>query len=160
LEPELKIHILYEQLFRVSITTLASFELLRQIHILETYILTLNLLHFEVPITIKLFGLGSTVDENYFSLLEVFLSYNCVFVLLCDWAGHVARMGRRRTRIGCWWESQREGVALGRPRCRWLDNIQIGLVEVGLGDVDWIGLPKERDRWRALVNSLLNLRVP
>jgi hypothetical protein len=49
---------------------------------------------------------------------------------------------------------------LGRPRCRWLDNIRIDLVEVGRGDVDWIGLAQDRDRWRALVNSVLNLRVP
>jgi hypothetical protein len=49
---------------------------------------------------------------------------------------------------------------LGRPRCRWLDNIRMDLGEVGLGDVDWIGLAQDRNRWRALVNSVLNLRVP
>jgi hypothetical protein len=49
---------------------------------------------------------------------------------------------------------------LGRPRRRWLDNIRMDLVEVGCGDVDWIGLDQDRDRWRALVNSLLKLRVP
>jgi hypothetical protein len=49
---------------------------------------------------------------------------------------------------------------LGRPRHRWVDNIRMGLVEVGWGDVDWIGLPQNRDRWRVLVNFLLNLRVP
>jgi hypothetical protein len=49
---------------------------------------------------------------------------------------------------------------LGRPRCRWLDNIRMDLVEVGWGDVDWIDLAQDRDRWRALVNSVLNLRVP
>jgi hypothetical protein len=48
---------------------------------------------------------------------------------------------------------------LGRPRHRWLDNIRIDLVEVGWGDVDWVDLAQDRDRWRALVNSLLNLRV-
>jgi hypothetical protein len=48
---------------------------------------------------------------------------------------------------------------LGRPRRRYLDNIRMGLVEVGWGDVDWIGLAQDRDRWRALVNSVLNLRV-
>jgi hypothetical protein len=45
-------------------------------------------------------------------------------------------------------------------RHRWLDNIRIDLVEVGWGDVDWIGLAQDRGRWRALVNSVLNLRVP
>jgi hypothetical protein len=49
---------------------------------------------------------------------------------------------------------------LGRPKRRWLDNIRIDLAEVGWGDVDWIGLAQERDRLRALVNSVLNLRVP
>jgi hypothetical protein len=48
----------------------------------------------------------------------------------------------------------------GRPRRRWLDNTGMDLVEVGWGDVDWIGLAQDRDRWRALVNSVLNLRVP
>jgi hypothetical protein len=49
---------------------------------------------------------------------------------------------------------------LGRPRRRWVDNIRMDLVEVGWGDVDWIGLVKDRNGWRALVNSVLNLRVP
>jgi hypothetical protein len=49
---------------------------------------------------------------------------------------------------------------LGRPRHRWLDNIRMDLVKVGWDDVDWIGLAQDRDRWRALVNSILNLRVP
>jgi hypothetical protein len=49
---------------------------------------------------------------------------------------------------------------LGRPRCSWLDNIRMDLVEVRWGDVDWIGLVQDRDRWRALVNSVSSLRVP
>jgi hypothetical protein len=49
---------------------------------------------------------------------------------------------------------------LGRSRRWWLDKIRMDLVEVGWGDVDWIGLVQDRDRWRALVNSVLNLRVP
>jgi hypothetical protein len=49
----------------------------------------------------------------------------------------------------------------GRQRCRWVDNIKTDdLGEVGWGDVDWIGLAKDRNRWRAVVNSVLNLRVP
>jgi hypothetical protein len=50
--------------------------------------------------------------------------------------------------------------SLGRPRRRWVDNITMDLGEVGWGYVDWIGLAKDRNRWRALVNSVLNLRVP
>jgi hypothetical protein len=49
---------------------------------------------------------------------------------------------------------------LGRPRRKWVDDISMDLVEVGWGDVDRIGLSQNRDRWRALVNSVLNLRVP
>jgi hypothetical protein len=74
--------------------------------------------------------------------------------------GHVARMGEKRT---AYWllVGKTEGRrSLGRPRRRWLDNITMDLVEVAWGDVDWIGLVQDRDRWRALVNSVLNLRVP
>jgi hypothetical protein len=49
---------------------------------------------------------------------------------------------------------------LGRPRHRCVDNIRMYLGEVGWGDVDWVGLAQDRKRWRALVNSVLNLRVP
>jgi hypothetical protein len=49
---------------------------------------------------------------------------------------------------------------LGRPRRRWLDYIRMNLVEVGWGDVEWIGLAQDRNRWGALVNSVLKLRVP
>jgi hypothetical protein len=49
---------------------------------------------------------------------------------------------------------------VGRPRRRWMDNIRIDLGEVGWGDVDWIGLAQDRNRWRAVLNSVLNLRVP
>jgi hypothetical protein len=49
---------------------------------------------------------------------------------------------------------------LGRPRRRWEDNIKMDLVEIGFGDVDWIHWAQDRDRWRALVNTVMNLRVP
>jgi hypothetical protein len=49
---------------------------------------------------------------------------------------------------------------LGRPRRRWVDNIRMHLGEVECDDVDWIGLAQDRNRWRTLVNSVLNLRVP
>jgi hypothetical protein len=48
---------------------------------------------------------------------------------------------------------------LGRPRHRWVDNIRMDFGEVGWGDVDWIDLAQDRNRWRALVNLVLNLRV-
>jgi hypothetical protein len=49
---------------------------------------------------------------------------------------------------------------LGRPRRRWVDNIRMNLGEVRWGDVDWMCLAQDRNRWRALVNSVLNLWVP
>jgi ribosome biogenesis protein Nip4 len=49
---------------------------------------------------------------------------------------------------------------LGRPRRRWEDNIKMDLREIGFGDVDWIHCVQDRDRWRALVNTVMNLRVP
>ena len=49
---------------------------------------------------------------------------------------------------------------LGRPRRRWEDNNKMNLQEVGCGDMDWIELAQDRDRWRALVNAVMNLRVP
>jgi hypothetical protein len=48
---------------------------------------------------------------------------------------------------------------LGRPRRRWIDNIKMDLLDTGLSVVDWIGLARDRHRWRALVNSVMNLPV-
>ena len=49
---------------------------------------------------------------------------------------------------------------LGRPKCRWEDNIKIDLQEVGGGGGDWMELAQDRDRWRALVNAVTNLMIP
>jgi len=49
---------------------------------------------------------------------------------------------------------------LGRPKRRWEDNIKMDLQEVGCGVMDWMGLAQDRDRWRALVNAVLNPRAP
>ena len=50
--------------------------------------------------------------------------------------------------------------SLGRPRVKWEDNIKMDLLKVGYGGMDWIELAQDRDRWRALVNAVMNLRVP
>jgi hypothetical protein len=76
------------------------------------------------------------------------------------WTGHVARMGEKRNAYRLLVGKPEGKRPLGRPRRRWVDNIRMDLGKVGWGDVDWIGLAKDRNRWRAFVNSVLNLRVP
>jgi hypothetical protein len=51
-------------------------------------------------------------------------------------------------------------IPLGRPRCRWVDNIKMDLRETGWDNMDWIDLAQDRDQWRALVNMIMNLWVP
>ena len=75
------------------------------------------------------------------------------------WAGHVARMGERRGVYRVLVGKPEGKGPLGRPRRRWNDII-MGLQEVGYGGMDWIELAQDRDRWRALVNAVMNLRVP
>jgi hypothetical protein len=76
------------------------------------------------------------------------------------WAGHITRMREKRNAYRLLMAEPEGREPLGRPRRSWLGNIRMGLVEVGWGDVDWIGLAQDTNRWRALVNSVLNLRVP
>jgi ribosome biogenesis protein Tsr3 len=74
------------------------------------------------------------------------------------WAEHVAQMGKMNAyRLVGKPEGKRP---LGRPRRRWMDNIRMDLVEVGWSDVDSIGLVQDIDKWRALVNLVLNFWVP
>jgi hypothetical protein len=76
------------------------------------------------------------------------------------WAGNVARMGEKRNAYRLLVGKPEGKSPLGRPRRRWVDNIRMDLVEVGWCDVDWIGLAQDRDKWRALMNAVMNLRVP
>jgi len=75
------------------------------------------------------------------------------------WAGHVERMGGEERRIQGFGGEPDGKRPLGRPRRRWKDNIKMDLQDVGCGDIDWIELAQDRDSWRALVNSVMNLRV-
>jgi hypothetical protein len=74
------------------------------------------------------------------------------------WAGQVARMGEKRNAYRLLLGKPEGKRPLGRPRRRRVDNIRMDDGEVGWGDVDWISLAQDRDRWRALVTSVLNLR--
>jgi hypothetical protein len=76
------------------------------------------------------------------------------------WAGHVACVGEVRGAYNSLVGRPEERRPLGRLRHRWKDNIKMDLREIGFGDVYWIHWAQDRDRWRALVNMVLNLRVP
>jgi hypothetical protein len=76
------------------------------------------------------------------------------------WVGHVARMGEGRGVYRVLVGKTEGKRPLGRPRRRWEDNIRMDLQEVGSWCEDWIGLVQNRDRWRALVSAVRNLRVP
>jgi hypothetical protein len=69
-------------------------------------------------------------------------------------------MGERRGAIRALVGKPEGRRPLGRPRRRWEDNIKMDLREVGWEGMDWINLAQDRDRWRALVNAVMNLRVP
>jgi hypothetical protein len=75
-------------------------------------------------------------------------------------AGHVARMGEKRNAYRLLVGKPEGKRPLGRRRRRWVDNIKMDLREIGWDEVDWIDLAQDRDQWRALVNTVLNLRVP
>jgi hypothetical protein len=75
------------------------------------------------------------------------------------WVGHVARMGEGRGAYKILVGRPEGRRPLGRPRHRCEDNIKMDLQEVGWEGVDWIDMAQDRDRWRALVNMVMNLRV-
>jgi len=69
-------------------------------------------------------------------------------------------MGRGETCTGFWWGKPAGKRPVERPRRRWEDNVKMHLKEVECGGMDWIELAQDRDRWRALVSAVMNLRVP
>jgi hypothetical protein len=75
------------------------------------------------------------------------------------WAGHVARTGEGRNVYRVLVGKPEGKRPLGRPRRRWEDEIKMDLGEIGRGGVEWIHLARDRDRWRAVVNAMMNLRV-
>jgi hypothetical protein len=139
----------------------------------ETWSLTLREEHrlrvFENSVLRRIFGpkrdevTGEWRRLHNEELNDLYSSPNIIRAIksrLMRWAGQVARMeeGRVAYRILV---GRPEGMRpLGRPRRRWHDNTKMDLQEVGWGDMDWIDLAQDRDRWRALVSAVMNLRVP
>jgi hypothetical protein len=76
------------------------------------------------------------------------------------WTGHVARTEEKRNAYRILVGKPEGKRPLGRPRRRWEDNIKMDLREIGWGGTDWIDLAQDRDQWRALVNTVMNIRVP
>jgi hypothetical protein len=76
------------------------------------------------------------------------------------WAGHVTRMGEKRNAYRILVGKPEGKRPLGRPSRRREDNIMMDLREIGWGGMDWIDLAPDRDQWRALVNTVVNLLVP
>jgi hypothetical protein len=74
--------------------------------------------------------------------------------------GACGRIGEKRNAYSLLVGKPEGKRPLGRPRCRWINNIKIYLLGIGLNVVDWIGLAQDRYRWRALVNVVVKLRVP
>jgi hypothetical protein len=76
------------------------------------------------------------------------------------WEEHVAHMGEKRGIYRILVGEPEGKRQIGRPRCGWEDNIKMDLQEVECGGVEYIELAQDRDRWRALVSAVMNLRVP
>jgi hypothetical protein len=76
------------------------------------------------------------------------------------WVGHVARIGETRNLYKILVGKPEGKRLLERSRRRWVDNIKMDRREIGWDGMDWIELAQDRDQWRALVNTVMNLRVP
>jgi len=139
----------------------------------ETWSLTLReerrLRVFQNRVLLRIFGpksdevTGEWRKLHNEELSDLYCSPNIVRVIKSRrmrWAGHVARMGERRGVYRVLVGKPEGKRPLGRPRRRWEDNIKMDLKEIGCGGMDWIELAQDRDRWRALVNAVMNLRVP
>jgi hypothetical protein len=112
-------------------------------------------------------GINTYVNKYTYKYIYIYIYIylNCCIIRIIKsrrmrWAGHVARMGKMRNAYRLLVGKPEGKRPLGRPSRRWVDNIRMDLGEVGWGDVGWIGLAQDRNRWRAVVNSVLNLRVP
>ena len=96
-------------------------------------------------------------------LNDLYSSPNIVLLITSrkmSWAGHVTRMGEEKRVYRVLLGKPEGRRPLGRPRCRWVDNIRMDLQEVGYGYMDWSGLAQDRYSWRTFVSAVKNVRVP
>jgi hypothetical protein len=139
----------------------------------ETWSLTLREEHrlrvFENKVLRRIFGpkrdevTGEWKKLHNEELRDLYSSPSIISIIKSRrmrWAGNVARMGQKRNVYRLFVGKPEGKRPLGRPRRRWVDNIKVDLLEIGWGGVDWIGLAQDRDKWRALVKAVINLRVP
>jgi hypothetical protein len=139
----------------------------------ETWYLTLREEHklrvFENKVLRRIFGLkrdevtGGWRKLHNEELHDLYSSPIIIRIIKSSkrrWVGHVAGMGEKRNTYRLLVGKPARKRPLGRPRWSWVHNIRIDLGEMIWGDVDWIGLAQDRNRWTALVNSVLNLQVP
>jgi len=97
------------------------------------------------------------------ALHNLYTSQNIITVIKSirmGWAGHVARMGEIRNVYKILVGKLERKRPLGRPRRRWEDNVRMNLREIGWEGVDCMHLRQDRDQWRCLVNTVMNLQVP
>jgi hypothetical protein len=93
------------------------------------------------------------------------LRFNGIFIIeiytrKMRWTGHVARMREKRNAYGILVGMPEGKRPLRRPSRRWVDNIKMDLREIGRDGMGWIDLAQNREQWRALANTVMNLRVP
>jgi hypothetical protein len=122
---------------------------------------------FEKRVLRRIFGpkrdevIGEYRTLHYEELNDQYSSPNIFRVIKSKrmrWSGHVARMELRRGAYRVLVGKHEGKRPLGRPRRRWEDNIKLDLYEVVCGGMDWIELAQDRDRWRVLVNAVMNIR--
>jgi hypothetical protein len=111
-------------------------------------------------IIIIIITINAIIDEELRGLYSSPSIVRVIKARRMRWAGHVARMGEVRGAYNILVGRPEGRRPLGRPRRRWEDNIEMDLREIGFVDVDWIDLAQDRDRWRAVVNTVMNLWVP
>jgi hypothetical protein len=123
---------------------------------------------FKNSVLRRIFGPKREVDRlqrklHNDELYSLYFSPNIVRVIKARrlrWVGHVACMGEGRGVYKALIGKPKGKRPLGRPRCRWEDNIKLDLREMGIDGVNWIWLAQDRVQWQAFVNMVINLHVP